>query len=129
MKRFTVCLFVVQALSRIMDYFDFALNDGADFSGDFTVAGAAANLPKTGFTPGHVTRLPAQPDELKYTSYSDLELEIPSLGVKLPVVGVPRSGDSWDVSWLNDQAGWLEGSVFPTWDGNSVLTAHVWDIQ
>ena len=54
-------------------------------------------------------------------------MEIPSLGVKLPVVGVPRNGDSWDVSWLNDQAGWLEGSVFPTWDGNSVLTAHVWD--
>lgn len=113
--------------SRIMDYFDFPLNDGADFSGDFTVAGAAANLPKTGFAPGYLTRLPAQPDELKYTSYSDLELEIPSLGLKLPVVGVPRSGDSWDVSWLNDQAGWLEGSVFPTWDGNSVLTAHVWD--
>ena len=113
--------------SRIMDYFDFPLNDGADFSGDFTVAGAPAHLPGTGFALGHVTRLPAQPDELKYTSYSDLVMEIPSLGVKLPVVGVPRNGDSWDVSWLNDQAGWLEGSVFPTWDGNSVLTAHVWD--
>ena len=115
-------------LSQIMDYFDFLLNGGeVDYVGDFTIAGAPTHLPGTGFAPGHVTRLPAQPDELKYTSYSDLVMEIPSLGVKLPVVGVPRNGDSWDVSWLNDQAGWLEGSVFPTWDGNSVLTAHVWD--
>jgi LPXTG-site transpeptidase (sortase) family protein len=113
--------------SRIMNYFDFPLNDGADFSGDFTVAGAAAHLPKTGFAPGYVTRLPAQPEGLKYTSYSDLVLEIQSLGLNLPIVGVPRSGDSWDVSWLNGQAGWLEGTDFPTWNGNSVLTAHVWD--
>jgi LPXTG-site transpeptidase (sortase) family protein len=29
------------------------------------------------------------------------------------------------VSWLVDQSGWLEGTAYPTWDGNSVLTAHV----
>jgi LPXTG-site transpeptidase (sortase) family protein len=31
------------------------------------------------------------------------------------------------VTWLEGQAGWLEGSAFPTWAGNSVLTGHVWD--
>jgi LPXTG-site transpeptidase (sortase) family protein len=114
--------------SKIMNYFDFVLNNGeVDYIGDFTVAGAAAHLPKTGFAPGYVTRLPAQPDGLTYTAYSNLELEIPSLGVSLPIVGVPRNGESWDVSWLNEQAGWLEGSDFPTWNGNSVLTAHVWN--
>jgi LPXTG-site transpeptidase (sortase) family protein len=34
---------------------------------------------------------------------------------------------SWDVSWLGNDAGWLNGSAFPTWAGNSVLTAHVYD--
>jgi LPXTG-site transpeptidase (sortase) family protein len=33
----------------------------------------------------------------------------------------------WDVTWLGDQAGYLEGTAFPTWAGNSVLTGHVWN--
>jgi LPXTG-site transpeptidase (sortase) family protein len=45
----------------------------------------------------------------------------------MPTVGVPRLNESWDVSWLLGQAGWLEGSAFPTFAGNSVLTGHVWD--
>jgi LPXTG-site transpeptidase (sortase) family protein len=31
------------------------------------------------------------------------------------------------VTWLGRQAGWLEGTAFPTWKGNSVLTSHVYD--
>jgi LPXTG-site transpeptidase (sortase) family protein len=31
----------------------------------------------------------------------------------------------WDVAWLQDQAGWLNGTAYPTWKGNSVITAHV----
>ena len=53
-------------------------------------------------------------------------LEIPSLGVKLPIVGVPKKNGIWDVSWLGKQAGWLAGSAFPSWNGNSVLTSHVY---
>ncbi len=30
----------------------------------------------------------------------------------------------WDVTWLNRQVGWLEGTAYPTWEGNTVLTAH-----
>jgi len=30
------------------------------------------------------------------------------------------------VSWLGKQAGWVEGSAFPSWNGNSVLTSHVY---
>ena len=33
----------------------------------------------------------------------------------------------WDISWLGSKAGWLQGSVFPTWAGNSVITGHVWN--
>lgn len=53
-------------------------------------------------------------------------LEIPGLNVKIPIVGVPKKNGTWNVSWLADQAGWLEGSAFPSWKGNSVLTGHVY---
>lgn len=32
---------------------------------------------------------------------------------------------TWDVNWLLNQAGWLQGSAFPGYSGNSVLTSHV----
>ena len=58
----------------------------------------------------------------------DLWLEIPKLSEKMNIVGVPQAADGrWDVSWLGDDAGWLNGSTYPTWDGNSVLTGHVYD--
>jgi LPXTG-site transpeptidase (sortase) family protein len=52
-------------------------------------------------------------------------LEIPALDINIPIFEIPFSNDMWDVSWLWDQAGWLEGSAYPTMDGNSILTAHV----
>jgi LPXTG-site transpeptidase (sortase) family protein len=85
------------------------------------------HLPETGFAPGVVTRLPDQPMEKAYTGLGELWLEIPRLGLQAPIVGVPLSGESWNVSWLADQVGWLEGTAFPTWEGNSSLTAHVYD--
>ncbi len=86
--------------------------------------GSAPSLPATGFAPDVVTPLRQQPEELKYSA-TDVWLEIPSLGVKMPIVGVPLKKGGWDVSWLANQAGWLEGSAFPSWNGNSVLTGHV----
>lgn len=88
---------------------------------------SASTLPATGFPLGRQTLLPAQPLEKAYAAYDDLVLEIPALGVKAPIVGVLKSGKSWDVTWLGNSAGWLEGSAFPTWSGNTVLTGHVWD--
>jgi LPXTG-site transpeptidase (sortase) family protein len=55
----------------------------------------------------------------------DVTLEVPVLKLKLPVVGLPRKDNTWDVTWLLNQAGWLEGSAFPGFSGNSVLTSHV----
>jgi LPXTG-site transpeptidase (sortase) family protein len=43
----------------------------------------------------------------------------------MPIVGVPLADDDWNLSWLWDEAGWLEGTAFPSWQGNSVLTGHV----
>jgi LPXTG-site transpeptidase (sortase) family protein len=86
---------------------------------------SALVLPVTGFAPNRITSLPTQPKELLYAA-TDVVLEIPQLGVKMPIVGVPFKKEGWDVSWLGSQAGWLEGSAFPSWAGNSVLTGHVY---
>ncbi len=82
-------------------------------------------IPATGFAPGVITRLPPQTADKQYQTADDLTLEIPDLGVKMPVVGVPLTGGEWDVTWLGRSAGYLEGSAYPTHSGNSVLTGHV----
>jgi LPXTG-site transpeptidase (sortase) family protein len=84
-------------------------------------------LPETGFAPGVETILPLQPDWFSYADLGDFWIEIPKLGVKLPIVGVPLNGAGWNLTWLGEQAGWLEGSAYPTHAGNSVITAHVFD--
>ncbi|MFW5713741.1 MAG: sortase [Brevefilum sp.] len=83
-------------------------------------------LPDTGFNKGEITALPQQPASKAYAS-TNLVLEIPTLGTKATIVGVPQSEKSWDVSWLGNSAGYLYGSAFPTWPGNTVLTGHVWN--
>lgn len=85
------------------------------------------SLPATGFSPGLVTLLPVQPAGKTYDLTNELWLEIQKLRVREPIVGVPASADGWDVSWLGNQAGWLQGTAFPTWKGNSVLTGHAWN--
>jgi len=82
------------------------------------------SLPETGFAPGRITPLAPRPAEAQFLVW---RVRIPRLGVDAPIVGVPFSARGWDVSWLNDQVGWLHGSAFPTWEGNTVLTAHVWN--
>ncbi len=88
--------------------------------------GATASvMPLTGFAPGVITALPAKPANVNYTS-SGVTLEIPALGIRTSIVGVPQSGNTWDVTWLGGDVGYLNGTAFPTWVGNSVLTGHVY---
>jgi LPXTG-site transpeptidase (sortase) family protein len=56
---------------------------------------------------------------------TELTLEIPVIKVRTSIVGVEFKDGNWDVSWLQDQTGWLNGTAYPTWKGNSVLTGHV----
>ncbi len=121
----TYRLFVCGTTS-IVDLAGNPINDGKDAIFNFTVRPEPEELPETGFAPGKFTILPAQPEELAYTN-SGLTLSIPSLGVQTAIVGVPRSEQSWDVSWLGNRAGYLYGSAYPTWQGNTVLTGHAWD--
>lgn len=116
------------------------LNNGVnDYTVDFTIGSAAAatgtgeskttasSLPKTGFAPNKITTLPEQPADSAYMALGDLWLEIPSLNVKSNIVGVPQAENAWDVKWLGNDAGWLNGTAFPSWEGNSVITGHVTD--
>jgi LPXTG-site transpeptidase (sortase) family protein len=86
---------------------------------------ASSALPNTGFAPNRITSLPKQPADRSYSQLGDLWLEIPALNVQADIVGVSKSENEWDVSWLGNNIGWLNDTAFPTWEGNSVLTAHV----
>ena len=83
-------------------------------------------IPDTGFAPWITTNIPVQPKKQEYLELGDVWVEIPSLGVKTSIVGIPILEDNWDVTWLSQHAGWLEGTAFPSYAGNSVVTAHVY---
>lgn len=85
------------------------------------------SLPQTGFAPGRITTLPVQTLEKAYKEMGELWIEIPALDLQTDIMGVPVGKDGWDLRWLTSQVGWLEGTAFPTWAGNSALTAHVYD--
>ncbi len=104
-------------------------NDVIDTYGrdDDAVIRIPNRLPWTGFAPNVITSLAEQPADQVYEDLGDLWLEIPALGVKLPVTGIPYKEDNWDLTWLGKQAGYLEGTAFPTTDGNSGITAHVYN--
>ncbi|MCB2179598.1 DUF11 domain-containing protein [bacterium] len=83
-------------------------------------------LPDTGFAPGLETVIPNQPLEQAYTALDGLWLEIPRLDVTQPIIGVPLEDGEWNLTWLWDQVGYLEGTAFPTGFGNSAITGHVY---
>ena len=107
-------------------------SDGTMFADDPAVVTinitdvTGAGLPATGFAPGRQTALPGQPITDAYTDLGTLWLEIPSLQLKETIVGVPQTGRSWDVTWLGERIGYLEGTAFPSLSGNSALTGHVY---
>jgi LPXTG-site transpeptidase (sortase) family protein len=122
---------LVCGTTSIVDLLGNPLNGGADSVASFSIVDAPTGsrstgnvfMPETGFAPGVVTTLPAQTEA--YATLSDLKLEIPSQNVSATIVGVPSTAEGWDVSWLGQDVGYLDGTAFPTWDGNSVITGHV----
>lgn len=117
-------LFVCGTTS-IKDLGNNTLGGGVDYIFDFAVG--QPKLPRTGFAPNRITSLPVQSDDLAYTNMGDIWLEIPSINVESNIIGVPQVDNNWDVTWLGNDAGWLNGTTFPSWEGNSVITAHVTD--
>jgi LPXTG-site transpeptidase (sortase) family protein len=90
----------------------------------------ATSLPASGFAPGKQTILTDMPAGLYNNDGTQpITLDIPTLGVQSEIVGINSIGGQWDVTWLGDKLGYLQESSFPTWDGNSVITGHVFDAQ
>jgi LPXTG-site transpeptidase (sortase) family protein len=122
----TYRLFVCGTTS-VQDLSGNRLNGGlADTLINFVVQPVQSVLPDTGFARGRITMLHSQPDSKAYAN-TEMILEIPQLDQRMTIVGVPQVDGTWDVTWLGNNAGYLSGSAFPTWAGNTVLTGHVWD--
>ena len=81
--------------------------------------------PETGLTPGRL-EAPALPQVGHYLSTGETWLEISQLNVEVPILHVPYQDGSWDVSRLSHEAGYLEGTAFPTRIGNTALTGHAY---
>ncbi|HEX7557458.1 MAG TPA: sortase [Leptolinea sp.] len=82
-------------------------------------------MPSTGFPPNRVTAIKPQPKEKAYQDLNGVRLVIPRLSLQTDIVGVTTNNHGWDLTWLWNQAGYLQGTAFPTYTGNSVITAHV----
>jgi LPXTG-site transpeptidase (sortase) family protein len=87
----------------------------------------ARPLPRTGFAPGRQSEVGEQTQQESYYLLGGMQLHIPKLGLTTSLVGVPAINGEWNVSWLGNQAGYLTGTAFPTWSGNTVITGHVWN--
>jgi LPXTG-site transpeptidase (sortase) family protein len=82
-------------------------------------------LPSSGFPAGKTSYIPPQPLEKEYFDLGNFWLEIPKLAVTIPIVGVPITDSGWDLTWLGNQAGWMNDTSYPTHAGNSAITGHV----
>ena len=83
---------------------------------------AGCELPATGFSTLRHTVMPEQPQDLHYEPLQ-MRIQIPSLNVETELVTIPRKKNSWEVRWLDDGAGLLEGSALPG-EGYAVVAAH-----
>lgn len=90
------------------------------------VDAVTAHEPETGFAPGVITQLPLQPFVNLYQTFGSVSIQIPAIKMAVPLVGIPQMEDSWDITWLGENAGWLNGTAFPGFDGNSVIVGHVY---
>jgi LPXTG-site transpeptidase (sortase) family protein len=88
--------------------------------------GSEYGLPRTGFAPGQITRLPAQPPAQAYQNMNSMRIDLPILSQPVDLVGVPIADDGWNLTWLGRQAGYLTDSAFPTLPGNTVITGHAY---
>ncbi len=79
-------------------------------------------LPATGFPTRPGTLLREQPAAVKYDSVN-MRLQLPTLNVETELVRVPLTDKTWQVEWLGNKAGVLEGSSLPG-AGFSIIAAH-----
>ena len=110
----------------LMTVSQFALGSGGD-DGDSGESGAAGGLiaPAAGFAPETMTLLPAQPLAKQYAVMGNVWLDVPEIDMQASILGIPQTGQSWDLTWLKGELGYLQGSAFPGWQGNTALVGHL----
>jgi LPXTG-site transpeptidase (sortase) family protein len=82
-------------------------------------------VPAAGFAPDGMTLLPAQPIAQQYTVMGNVWLDVPAIDMQASIFGIPQAGQSWDLTWLKGDLGYLQGSAFPGWQGNTALVGHL----
>ena len=85
-----------------------------------------ATIPQTGFAPGVDSLVLPNAESVPYAR-TNFQLIIPSIDLNSPLVGVPKVNSDWDITWLGNDVGYLQGTAFPTLAGNSVVSGHVFD--
>jgi LPXTG-site transpeptidase (sortase) family protein len=81
-------------------------------------------IPQAGFAPGVLTDLSGVPS-VAYDDSMGVSLRIPKMNLNMGIVGVPLVNGVWQVDWLTGVGGWLQGTAFPGFSGNSVIMGHV----
>ena len=79
-------------------------------------------LPATGFPTSMDLPLAVRPEAFTGTDLN-LRIKIPVIGVDTELMAVPETERTWDVEWLQDQAGLLDGTALPG-EGISIIAAH-----
>ena len=75
--------------------------------------------------PGNAIELPEGGSDVSNTAQPATRLAIPTLTVDAPVVEVPLTNRTWDVSEVTHEVAHLEGTANPGDKSNIVLTGHV----
>ena len=103
----------------------FTITDKSGPSGnriDFFRIFEDTQLPATGFSSLNTNTSSEQPKALSYEPVR-LLLQIPALSLETELVSVPLIDNTWQVEWLGNRAGVLEGSAMPG-EGYSFIAAH-----
>ena len=79
-------------------------------------------LPRTGISGAGISPMD-KPASLNYAPIG-MELLIPAIGVESNIVTVPRTDEGYQVQWLGNEAGLLEGFAKPGSGSISVIVGH-----
>ncbi|MBL6980715.1 MAG: sortase [Anaerolineales bacterium] len=93
---------------------------------ELVILGHTPPMPDTGFPPGRAKNIYSKANQKPHHLADEFRMMISSLNIDLPLVGIPRTENGWNLTWLAEEIGFLDGTAYPTWPGNTVLTGHAY---
>jgi LPXTG-site transpeptidase (sortase) family protein len=76
-------------------------------------------------TTPNIANVPTPTAEPTAPSLEGMELVIPRLDVRTPIIEAPIVENDWDISLLTSEVAHLAGTAYPGQDGNTVLVGHI----